>query len=78
MLAEFASYRAWVSGEEDSAEYGAIRSDGRFVLASDPTIDITDLVSGDLARSWTSWRRRKIERKGRKQKKNNKNELEPK
>ncbi|CAE7198310.1 unnamed protein product [Symbiodinium natans] len=45
MLAEFASYGAWVTGEEDCEEYGACRCDGRIVLLSDPKKDITDLVA---------------------------------
>ena len=49
MLAEFASYGAWVTGEEDCEEYGACRCDGRIVLLSDPKKDITDLVARDLA-----------------------------
>eukprot|EP00439_Symbiodinium_sp_Y106_P028296 s7134_g3.t1 len=44
MLAEFASYGAWVTGEDDVAEYGAHRCDGRIVLEGNPAKDITDLV----------------------------------
>lgn len=44
MLAEFASYGAWVTGEDDLAEYGAHRCDGRIFLEGNLTKDITDLV----------------------------------
>ncbi|CAE7505117.1 unnamed protein product [Symbiodinium pilosum] len=45
MLAEFASYGAWVTGEEDCVDYGAQRRDGRIVLAGNPMEDITDFVA---------------------------------
>ena len=48
MLAEFASYGAWVTGEEDCVDYGAQRRDGRIVLAGNPMEDITDFVARDL------------------------------
>ena len=49
MLAEFASYGAWVTGEDDLAEYGAHRCDGRIFLEGNLTKDITDLVQRHLA-----------------------------